>query len=377
MNVVELARALIRAESVTPAGAPVFDIVDEALTAAGFSVTRLTFGEDGTSVDNLFATKGEGGRHIALAGHVDVVPPGNPADWRHPPFAAAVDGDTLYGRGAQDMKGAVAAMIVAGTEWAGGEMGGQISFLITGDEEGPAIHGTKPLVAWAAERVEVDACIVGEPTSREVLGDTIKIGRRGSTSGEIVVTGKQGHVAYQALAHNPIPTLLAIGEALNAPLDEGSDTFDPSNLEIVSVDVSNPAFNVIPAEARLRFNVRANDLWTTDTLKEALSARVRHAAPKADITITWQEGASEAFVTRDPVFIQSVSDAIERQTGVRPTPTTGGGTSDARFIKDHFPVIEFGAVGSTMHQVDERTSLSELERLKNCYLAIIDSVLIG
>lgn len=370
---VALAEALIRAESVTPAGPAVFDVVEAALRDAGFAVERLTFAEDGSApVENLFATRGEG-RHLALAGHVDVVPPGPREAWTHDPFGAVTVGDTLYGRGAQDMKGGVAAMIAAAARWSARGDPGRISFLITGDEEGVAINGTRPLVAWCAERHPIDAAIVGEPTSREVLGDTIKVGRRGSISGAVRVRGVQGHVAYPEKASNPIPVLFAIGEALLVPLDDGNAHFAPSNLEIVSVDVGNPAFNVIPAEATLRFNVRANDEWTVETLKAHLAERIRAVAP--DAALAWHPGASGAFRTADPELLGRISAAVSAATGVTPEATTGGGTSDARFIKDHCPVVEFGAVGSTMHQIDERTSVTELRALCDAYGAIIDAVL--
>lgn len=371
-----LAQALIRAESVTPAGPAAFDVVETALAGAGFAVERMIFAEDGTApVENLFATKGSGGRHLAFAGHVDVVPTGPREAWTHDPFGGTIDGDTLHGRGAQDMKGGVAAMIAAAAAWDGAPGSGRISFLITGDEEGRALNGTRPLVAHVAARDPIDATILGEPTSRAVLGDTIKIGRRGSVSCEVTVTGVQGHVAYQEKAHNPVPALLSIGQALLEPLDSGSEAFAPSNLEIVSVDIGNTAFNVIPAAARLRFNVRINDRWTLATLKDMLDARIAAAAPDITLSVDWQAGASEAFYNPDTALIERVTDAIHRTTGVRPEATTGGGTSDARFIKNHCPVLEFGAVGSMMHQINEQTSLAELRRLADTYRAIIDAVL--
>ncbi|GAB5374325.1 MAG: succinyl-diaminopimelate desuccinylase [Acuticoccus sp.] len=371
-----LAQALIRAESVTPAGPAAFDVVETALAAAGFTVERMTFAENGTApVENLFATKGSGGRHLAFAGHVDVVPTGPREAWTHDPFGGTIDGDTLHGRGAQDMKGGVAAMIAAAAAWDGAPGSGRISFLITGDEEGRALNGTRPLVAHVAARDPIDATVLGEPTSRAVLGDTIKIGRRGSVSCEVTVTGVQGHVAYQEKAHNPVPALLSIGQALLEPLDSGSEAFAPSNLEIVSVDIGNTAFNVIPAAARLRFNVRINDRWTLATLKDTLDARIAAAAPDITLSVDWQAGASEAFYNPDTALIERVTDAIHRTTGVRPEATTGGGTSDARFIKNHCPVLEFGAVGSMMHQINEQTSLAELRRLADTYRAIIDAVL--
>ena len=371
---VPIAQALIRAESVTPAGPAVFDEVEAALARAGFHVERVTFAAEGTTpVENLYATRGEG-RHLAFAGHVDVVPPGAADTWTHPPFAAVIEGDTLYGRGAQDMKGAVAAMIAAATDWAADDAPGRVSFLVTGDEEGPSVNGTKPLMAWAAERTRFDAVVVGEPTSRADLGDTIKIGRRGTLSGTVTVEGRQGHVAYQHLADNPVPVLLAIGQALCAPLDEGTEAFLPSNLEIVSVDVGNPAWNVIPARAVLRFNVRFNDSWSARSLAAALEARIAEAAGGAKARVSWEANAGEAFLTRDDAVVEAVTHAVARTTNVTPEATTGGGTSDARFIKDYCPVVEFGAVGDTMHQVDERTSVAELRRLAAAYRAIIDHV---
>ncbi|WMS43611.1 succinyl-diaminopimelate desuccinylase [Acuticoccus sp. MNP-M23] len=373
---VALAKDLIRVNSVTPAGPACFDIVETVLAGAGFTVERVFFDEDGSGpVENLFATAGDGNRHLAFAGHVDVVPPGPAEAWTHDPFGAATDGDTLYGRGAQDMKGGVAAMIAAAVSWRAEGGPGRISFLITGDEEGPALSGTRPLMAWCAERTSFDAAIVGEPTSREVLGDTIKIGRRGSLSATITIKGKQGHVAYQHNAENPIAHAVAIGAALMAPLDEGSAAFAPTNLEITSMDVGNTAFNVIPGEAALRFNVRFNDHWTADTLKAELGGRIERAAPGAKMSIAWQPGISDCFLTRDDALIEAVTSAVATVTGVTPEATTGGGTSDARFIKNYCPVIEFGAVGSTMHQVDERTSVAELETLTKAYGAIIASVL--
>jgi len=370
-----IAEALIRAESVTPAGPAAFDVVAGALSGAGFSVERVTFAAEGTQpVENLFATRGTG-RHLAFAGHVDVVPPGPLEAWTHPPFAAVREGDTLFGRGAQDMKGAVAAMIAAAVDWAEEGGRGQLSFLLTGDEEGPSINGTRALMAWATERTRFDACIVGEPTSRSVLGDTIKVGRRGTLSGAVTVDGRQGHVAYQHLAFNPIPTLLSVGQALLAPLDEGTEAFLPTNLEIVSVDVGNAAWNVIPARATLRFNVRFNDIWTSVTLARELERRVADAAGDAAVRLDWEPNPGEAFLTRDDALVDAVSRAVARTTNVAPEATTGGGTSDARFIKDYCPVVEFGAVGDTMHQVDERTSVDELRRLAAAYRAIVDAVL--
>ena len=374
LDPVDLAQRLIRAESITPAAPAAFDIVEDALTAAGFEVTRMTFDDAGTPVENLFATKGSG-RHLAFAGHVDVVPPGSEEAWSHPPFGAEIVGDTLYGRGAQDMKGAVAAMIVAAADWAASDAPGRVSFVITGDEEGAAQDGTAPLIAWAAARGRIDACVVGEPTSRVTLGDTIKIGRRGSMSAEVTVTGRQGHVAYQHLAQSPVPELLAMGGRLLEPLDEGTEQFAPSNLEIVSIDVGNPAWNVIPETATLRFNVRFNDLWQPEALRAELLERIGTGGNSLQVDVTWQPSHGGAFRTKDDALIAALTGAIEATTGVTPEATTGGGTSDARFIKDYCPVVEFGGVGDTMHQVNERTSVSELRTLAAAYRAIIDAVL--
>lgn len=374
MDVVSLAQALVRAQSVTPAGPTVFDVLEKPLQAAGFTVERLSFGEGNAAVLNLVATRGGNGPHLALCGHVDTVPPGDTAAWTHGPFDGVIDGDTLYGRGAQDMKGGVAAMAGAAIRWADKNGPGRISLLITGDEEGPAIHGTRDLVEWCKERMAVDVAIVGEPTSRKVLGDTIKVGRRGSVTGTVRVTGRQGHVAYPDAADNPIPDLLAISAALLAPLDDGTDVFQPSNLEVVSVDVGNPADNVIPAEATLRFNVRFNDEWTSARLMEALEARMLAAAPERKRELQWRV-SGEAFRANDPQFIATVTDAVEAATGVRPEATTGGGTSDARFIVSLCPVVEFGAVGDRMHQVDEATSCAELRRLEDTYSALIGRIM--
>lgn len=374
MDVVTLAQALVRAESVTPAGPAVFDVIAAPLAAAGFTVERLTFGEGADSVENLVATRGGNGPHLALCGHVDVVPPGDPARWTHPPFSGAIEGDTLHGRGAQDMKGGVAAMVSAALKWAADGGPGRITLLITGDEEGPAVHGTADLVDWCRDRMAFDAALVGEPTSRAVLGDTVKVGRRGSVTGTVRVRGTQGHVAYPEKADNPIPALLAIATALGEPLDEGTDVFQPSNLEIVSIDVGNPADNLIPAEATLRFNVRFNDTWTSETLIAALTDRMTAVAPPERFDLTWRV-SGEAFRAEDPRFVDTVCSAIEEATGVHPELSTGGGTSDARFIIALCPVAEFGAVGDRMHQIDEATSCDELRRLSAAYGTLIGRIL--
>ena len=371
---VEFAQALIRAKSVTPAGAEAFDLLEATLAAAGFEVARPTFSAEGTaSVENLFATRGTG-RHFALVGHVDVVPPGPQSAWRHGAFEGVIESGVLFGRGAQDMKGAVAAMVSAACDWADetpAEGAGRLSLLMTGDEEGPAINGMRPLCEMVAEAVPLDGALVGEPTSRKRLGDTMKVGRRGSLSAEVRVQGRQGHVAYPEAADNPVRTLIAIGRELSRPLDEGTPQFAPSNLEIVSIDVGNPAWNVIPETGSLRFNIRLNDRWTLAKLKDVIAARVMRAAPTARVEIVWQAG-SAAFLTEGGALIETVQRAVEGVTGIRPEPTTGGGTSDARFLKDHCPVVEFGAVGDAMHQINERTPVADLAQLQAIYRATID-----
>lgn len=372
---VPLAQALIRAKSVTPAGPAAFDCVAEPLAAAGFAMERLVFGEGEGAVTNLFATKGLG-RHIMFAGHVDVVPPGDRALWDDDPFSGAIDGDRLYGRGAQDMKGGLAAMVTAALRWAESGEAGQVSLLITGDEEGPAINGTRAMVPWCAERMRVDGAIVGEPTSSTVLGDTVKVGRRGSLTGTLTVEGLQGHAAYPEKALNPIPTLLVAGQALGEPLDGGTEAFPATNLEIVSIDVGNPADNVIPAAATMRFNVRFCDLWTGESLQQALRERIERVAGNVPFSLSFRL-SGEAFRADDPAFVAQVAGAIEATLGVKPVLSTSGGTSDARFIAALCPVVEFGAVGDLMHQANEATSCADLRRLADTYRAILSAALSG
>ncbi|WP_343039174.1 succinyl-diaminopimelate desuccinylase [Propylenella binzhouense] len=377
---------LLAAPSVTPDAGPALDVIARLLSAAGFSVDRPVFTEPGTpDVENLFAAIGAGERHFVFVGHADVVPPGDPARWRHPPFAAAVEDGVVYGRGAVDMKGGLAAFIAAALrflERRGPEFGGRLSFLVTGDEEGPAVNGTAKLLAWAKGRGEgFSAALVGEPTSVERLGDQIKIGRRGSFSATLVVTGRQGHAAYPHLAENPIRGLTELLWALQAePLDAGTDHFEPSTFEVVSVDVGNPAWNVIPGSASARFNSRFNDLWDRASLRAEVERRLRLAAEAPRFSaapIRWslaeEPSPSDVFLTHDEALIGLVSRAVEEATGLRPRLSTGGGTSDARFVKDYCPVVEFGPVGTSMHQADERIGLDELERLAAVYERILDA----
>ena len=371
-GVVEIARDLLRVPSLTPAGPDAFDIVEAWLKAAGFTVRRRVFSEPGTTdTINLWAEIGEGRPHLAFNGHLDVVPPGPEARWRHGPFSGDLADGELWGRGAVDMKGGVAAFLAAAIAYVTANRSGHLSILLTGDEEGPAVNGTRKIVDWcAAEGAAFDAAIVGEPTSIARLGDNLKIGRRGSLSGTVTVTGVQGHAAYPERAANPVTPLLAIAAALKEPpLDAGTAHFAPSNLEIVSVDVGNPSWNVIPGEARLRFNVRYNDTYSRDTLPDELARRVAAVALPAGIsaTLAIEPGYGDVFLTEPGPFVEGLTAAIAEVTGLTPELGTGGGTSDARFLKDLCPVVEFGLVGTTMHQLDERVPVAELEALTDIY----------
>jgi succinyl-diaminopimelate desuccinylase len=384
-SVGDLLAELVRAPTVTPNAAPALEVLERHLAPAGFGVWRPVFDEAGSeTVENLFATIGEGERHLTLAGHVDVVSPGPEHLWTHPPFGAAIADGVLYGRGAVDMKGGVAAMVVAALRFAdrrGKHFGGRLSFLVTGDEEGAAVNGTVKLLKWAVARGEkFSAALIGEPTSAERLGDQVKIGRRGSFSATFTVEGKQGHAAYPEKAENPIRGVIECLHALHAaPLDAGSEHFGPSSLEVVSVDVGNPAWNVIPATATARINSRYNDRWTRASLRaeieRRLSAGAAEASRGARAPIVWrlaeEPSGADVFLTRDEPLIGAISDAIETVTGSRPALSTGGGTSDARFIRHYCPVVEFGLVGSSMHQVDERVSLDEVEQAAQIYEAFL------
>lgn len=364
-DVVELTKALIAAESVTPARGAVFDVLEAALRPLGFDVARFVEGEapDGP-VENLLATRGGDGPHLAFAGHLDVVPPG--AGWTGDAFVPQVRGDLLYGRGAVDMKGAVAAFVAA----AGRSRSGPLSLIITGDEEGPATYGTQALMARMAERgVKPDFCLVGEPTSVNRLGDTIKIGRRGSTIVWIDVPGKQGHVAYPHLADNPIPRLVqALAEIDAITLDQGTDWFQPSNIEATDIATGNPAGNVIPGAARARLSIRFNDLHTGPDLVTRIAEAVRRHAPEAEVRGTTY---GEAFLTQPGPLSSLVSEAIEARLGIRPELSTSGGTSDARFLVKLCPVVEFGLVNATMHKLDEAVALQDLRALTDVYAEIV------
>ena len=373
---VTIARDLIRCRSVTPAEGGALAHLERVLKPAGFETHRVTFAEPGTpAVDNFFAKIGQGAPHLVFAGHTDVVPAGDEARWRHGAFSGEVADDNLYGRGAVDMKGAIACFAAAVLDHltaSKGKLKGSISFLITGDEEGPAVNGTVKLLTWAKERGETfDHCILGEPTSVQTLGDTIKIGRRGSLSGTLTASGKGGHVAYPHNADNPIRMLVTMLNKLNEPLDDGSWHFDRSNFEVVSVDVGNQAFNVIPDEAKAKFNVRFNDKHTPQSLKVLIEHRCNEAAPAARFKLDW-EPASDSFITKPGPFVDLVSSAIADVMGKKPALSTGGGTSDARFIKDYCPVVDFGLVGATMHQIDEHVPVADLQKLTAIYRRVLE-----
>ncbi len=371
---VVLTQALIRCESVTPHEGGALTLLQNILEPAGFECHRLTFTEPGTpDVDNLYARLGTGRPHLCFAGHTDVVPAGDEAAWTYPPFAGEIANGNVYGRGAVDMKGGVAAFVAAVLRHISKHDGlprGSLSFLITGDEEGPSINGTAKMLHWLKTRDEViDACLVGEPSNPQALGDEIKIGRRGTMNAELIVYGKQGHSAYPAIADNPVPKLVRILDRLAAAkLDDGTGSFQPSNLQITVVSVPNRASNVIPGHARATLNVRYNDAWTRSTIEAQLTKLIDNAAAelsaKFDVTFS---GTGDVFLTKPGPLVATLKDAIKSVTGRIPAMTTGGGTSDARFIKDHCPVVEFGLVNKTIHQIDEHTSAADLETLTEIY----------
>lgn len=376
---------LIRCPSVTPAEGGALSALEAMLQPLGFAVDRVTAKEAGTpDIENLYARLGSDGPHLMFAGHTDVVPVGDESAWTHGPFSADIANGEMYGRGAVDMKGGIACFIAAVARHIEkhGPPKGSVSFLITGDEEGPAINGTTKLLDWAAAKGERwDACLVGEPTNPDRLGDMIKIGRRGSLSGRITVNGVQGHAAYPHLADNPVRGILQLTQALmDPPFDNGTENFQPSNLEVTTIDVGNSAVNVIPAKASAAFNIRFNDTWTADSLMAEIIARLDRAAADGALRagrdpvryeITWNERPSHVFLTRNNALIDSLSGAVEAVTGQQPKLSTTGGTSDARFIKDYCPVVEFGLVGQTMHMVDERVAVADLETLTGIYETFI------
>jgi succinyl-diaminopimelate desuccinylase len=376
---VAMTRGLLRCRSVTPEDGGALGYLHEVLAKAGFTVHRMTFTEPDTApIENLYARIGSEAPNLVFAGHTDVVPPGDERAWRHPPFAGEVDGNVLYGRGAVDMKGGIACFAAAALDHLAANGGrpkrGSISFLITGDEESVAVNGTVKLLRWAAERGETfDHCVLGEPSNVELLGDTIKAGRRGSLNGVLIVTGKQGHVAYPDRADNPVRGLVKLIAAMQQPLDQGSAQFDPSNLEFTSIDIGNKTVNLIPGEARARFNIRYNDCHSEASLKALVEQRAQTAAAgRVRFAIEWEPSNAAVFLTRPGPFTDLAASAIAEATGRTPKLSTTGGTSDARFIKDYCPVLEFGLVGQTMHAVDERVPVADLIALTAVYRRIIE-----
>jgi succinyl-diaminopimelate desuccinylase len=372
-------QSLIRCPSVTPDEAGALTCLEDILSPAGFDCRRLRFSEPGMpEVDNLFAQFGAGRPHFCFAGHADVVPPGDDALWSHPPFAAEVADGLVYGRGASDMKGSLAAFAAAAVAFAG-ERGpafsGSVSLLVTCDEEGPGVNGTVKVLGWLAENDLVpDHCLVGEPTSGGVLGDTVKIGRRGSVHFTVTVTGSQGHTAYPQFADNPVPKLARlIDRVASARLDEGTEHFEPSTLAVTSFDVANPAHNVIPATARARFNIRFNSLHSAQSLEDWVRQQCRAVAAEmgGSFAVTAAESA-DCFLTEPGPLVEIVCSAVERETGRQPTLSTTGGTSDARFVKNYCPVVEFGPTNATIHKADECIAIAELEALTRIYRGVLE-----
>ena len=375
-HAVDLAQRLIRCPSVTPREGGALDLLEADLSALGFVCTRLPFGDGDERIDNLFARWGTESPHICFAGHTDVVPVGDEAAWTHAPFDAVIKDGRLYGRGAADMKGGIAAFVGAVTQIIEGNPSGSISLLITGDEEGDAINGTVRMVEWVvANGHRPDLCIVGEPTNPNALGDVIKNGRRGSLSGHLIVNGTQGHVAYPHLADNPVTRLLQMLAPVNgAELDGGTPHFDPSTAHVTTIDVGNAATNVIPARAEAKFNIRFNTEHTAANLIGWLEEHFARIG--GDWSVTWKANA-HPFITAPGQLTDLISDASEAVTGRRPALSTGGGTSDARFITTMCPVAEFGLVGQTMHQVDEHVMVADIDILTAIYAEVLKSFFAG
>lgn len=371
INPVDLAAKLIRCPSVTPIDAGALDVLEDALKPLGFTTTRLKFDD----VDNLYAEIGSGDPHFCFAGHTDVVPPGDLSAWTLDPFAGEVRDDRLWGRGAADMKAAIAAFVAASARFLKqAPPHGRISLLITGDEEGQAINGTRKMLDWLhVKNIRIDHCLVGEPSNPQSLGEMVKVGRRGSINCWLTVTGQQGHVAYPDRAANPVPTLLRKLTALTAAnLDEGFARFQPSNLEVTDIAIGNVAHNVIPQSAKARFNIRFNPNWTGASIETKLHEIL--ADVKSDANVETQLEcivSGEAFLTTDEPFLQILVGAIEEITGRAPELSTSGGTSDARFIKDIAPVAEFGLIGATMHKIDENVPVNDIDLLTDTYERIL------
>lgn len=380
-DVIELTRTLVRCESVTPREAGALQLLEQTLAPLGFKCERMDFTQAGTDdVANLYARIGTGGKHFCFAGHSDVVPVGDLSSWTIGPFAAELSGGYLFGRGAADMKGAIAAFTDATARFLskrGRDFGGSISLLITGDEEGPAVNGTVKMLQRLAERGEtIDACVVGEPTSSRRFGDMMKIGRRGSMTVDMVVRGVQGHVAYPERLDNAVHRLSAMIEALvREPIDKGSTHFQPTSLQFTTVDVGNPATNIAPGVAKARFNTRFNDLWTSKTLLAHLQERIErvNATLGGNGTVEYSVQVSgESFYTPPGPLSDLVAGAVRDVAGVETELSTTGGTSDARFIRSYCPVLEFGLVGESMHKVDEKSAVADLKTLARVYETVLD-----
>ncbi len=371
-NTISLLEKLIACASVTPVDDGAQDILAEELSKLGFECHRLPFGDGDDEVPNLFARLGSDGPHLCFAGHTDVVPPGPDDQWTYGPFTPTIKNGIIYGRGATDMKGGVAAFVCALSAYLKGNTPkGSISVLITGDEEAVSINGTAKVLEWMAENSQLpDVAIVGEPTNPKELGQEIKIGRRGSLNGGVTVTGKQGHVAYQQLADNPMPRLIKMADALASyQFDEGNEFFPASNLEITSIDVGNTATNIIPASGQIKFNIRFNNQWSSDTLKAKIKDILDGIGEAYEIAF---EGNAESFITQPGEWSEIVRNAVTDVVGRTPDFTTNGGTSDARFIVQYCPVIECGAVNESAHHIDENARVEDLEQLTLIYQKILE-----
>ena len=367
----------LRIESVTPDAKKSFDFLEKLFKKYNFEIHRVKFGSaDTIEVENMFAIIGSGGPHLNFAGHVDVVPPGELNSWKHPPFSGHIEDGVIYARGAEDMKGAVIASIVAGINYYERmDSKGTLSYMLTGDEEGVAINGTKPLIKWVNDQgIKINDCIVTEPTNKELIGDNIKIGRRGSLSCDLRIIGKQGHVAYPEKANNPITHAIKALSKITGQLDEGSEHFLPTNIEITSIDVNNPTHNIIPELVHVSLNVRFNDLWNEISLIEYIKNRLSSALDEAEITFDLRKiSVADVYYTGSGKLTDLLQKAIFNKTNIDAKLSTFGGTSDGRFIAKYCPVVEFGLVGRTMHQVDEKIRIDDFFLLTEIYIEFIDS----
>ncbi len=372
MDVIELTQKLIACPSITPKDEGALVYLAEKLETLGFTCHRLDFGEGDDHVPNLFARLGTGAPHLCYAGHTDVVPTGPTDAWTHGPFNPHIEDGVLYGRGASDMKGSVAAFTAAVSAYLKNNTPtGSISLLITGDEEGPAINGTIKVLEWMKENNHIpDVALIGEPTNPDHLGQEIKIGRRGSLTGQLTISGKQGHVAYPHLADNPLPKLVKILDALSdSVLDEGSEFFPSTNLEITTIDVGNTADNVIANSGSAKFNIRFNDRWSSETLSAKLHEIIKSCGFEYELKLTC---GAESFLTKPGEWSECVREAVKNVTGKTPEFTTNGGTSDARFVVQYCPVVEFGGINATIHQIDENASVQDLKDLSAIFTQMLE-----